>query len=379
MAPKQNTPAPAARRRQWQTLRGILGGKRLTQIGNELGIEIPAISKDAASVSARLRPENAQRIRMLMRENRAQKFTPEKADKITALAKKIILGEAELPRAPEKPAKPIMPKIHPKEAAIINDLQGTKKTMKEIAADRHVRRVLVQKIYHRMLAAGEVIPERNKGRRLMSRKTGVVGVGEIPGILAKNEAQIARKARDIFWQNRRIFRAAAIGPEDIAQYIRRHLPQKLEIFDPGRMKKAPPEKKLNRYISFHISHLALDMLKTPARAMRRRGVALQRFPTKEPGRREGEVVRLADIPERAVPQAQDPQETIDLLERISRKAGLLRREKAVVFAKIAGISGKRFAAMTGTVETNVSLIYTSARKKIANAGIAPGMGRRRGG
>ena len=380
MAPKQKRPKPAVRRRQWQMLRGILNGKNLKQIDNELGRGLTYYY--AAAVSGRLKQGNAQRLRALIRENSAKKFKRQKAGEIIELMTKVILGKAELPRGPQKPAKPIMPKVHPKKAAeILADLRRTKKTLAEIAAARGIGQQRVSNAYHRLLDAGEGIPERIRGgsQRDMSRRTGVIGRGEIPGILAKKEAQIAKKAGSIFMRYRWIFQAAGVLPEDIAQHIRGSLVWKLETFDPTKMKKAPPKEKLDRYISFHITRLALDKLKIAARKARRKAVMLQRFPTKEPGRREGEIARLADIPERTMPPEQDPQETIDLLGGISRKAGLLRQEKAVLFAKAAGLKGKRLAAMVGISESGVALIFTSARKKMAKAGIAHGTAWLRGG
>lgn len=361
-------PKPEVRRRQWRLLRGVLERKKLAEI--DRGLSKRSAQGDVVGVSARLKPENARRLALLVRENMARKFTPEKADRITALAKKIILGQAALPQVPQK-ARPILQGLPKKTAdGILADLRETGKTQKDIAVAHGVKNGRVFKAYHKLLEDGENIPERNTGsyRKSRLRRTGAISGEKIPRILAKKEAQIVGKAKYVFWQNRRVFLATGMGPEDIAQYIRKSLVWKLETFDPARMKKAPPAEKLDRYISYHISRLASDTVKTAARKARHKTQLVQRFAAKD-GR--GEETTMADIPERASTTVQDPQETIDLLEEASWKARLLQQEKAAVFAKIVGISNKQFAAMAGVKEKQAFNIYASAMKKMANARIAP--------
>jgi DNA-directed RNA polymerase specialized sigma24 family protein len=352
-------------------LGSIKAGKNITAIAREMGIRRYAVQKRLAGIRGQMWPSQRKALEMKMDAARAiatgsRKFSRQKAEKIISFAEDCILRKNITPlevsdRAIHErlPVQRVKQMEHAKKLLMETDL-----SLPAIADATGTRIGLVEAVYRQLVQRGKNPALRNvrtektiktDSSKLLDKtievKAGKRKSGKqrkkISVVMAKIESEIVKKAGIIYNTYRSLFDRAGILQEEIEDYIRRSLPQKIERI--SQMKKGFKSNLLTQ-----INWLALDKL----REARRKGkTKVQSLPH--------EIRGMEKRPELS------PKQTLKILEKMAEKAKLSIQEKAVVLGLGAELEQKTIAEMSGTTEPNINHIAKSAREKISEAGIDP--------
>lgn len=359
-------------RRRKEELRLLKQGKTTKEIASALGVGGGLVRDDYNALLRNLRPENIERFRAIKRGAARSKFSLSKAMEIISASKNVIKGHASM--LPKKPWRLPLPlrKNPKKEAQVLHELRSTKKSLTQIAGDNQASWKVVQKAYNFLKAKGEEIPVRARTYHgLMGKATGQLSRAKIAALMIEHEPAIVRKAGSFYRHYRDLFNTAGFDEKDIAGYIRRQLPHKLELFNPDSVKKVSGFENKARFVcSRQIRFLAIDMLKI---ARKKAG--------KELGSLEKPlVIARNSIGEKAFTRRgilagqirmENPEEAIALLEETAKKAGFTIQQKAVAYARFAGFTSKQIGDMGGLGSSYAWVISMEIRKKMRKAGLAP--------
>ncbi len=358
--------------RRKQVLEGIQQNKKLKEIAKALGAPYEVIRHDKVILLEKMQSKKAAKLRTLVASTVPYKFTVAKATGLISLAQKIIKGEAEL----LKPKNPMQRdvKTRPVEAGqIMQELRSTNKNLVQISKEKNTDYNVVVRIYHALIANGEKIPVRmsavNRAQKDKARITGILKQEQVAEIMGAQEAHIVNASKRMYNFYKPVFNAAAMGWEDIAQYVRKELPWKLLTFNPANWGGKSLEGKIQACCRRQINFLALDMKKRAEKSPELQ--SLDKIILGDEAAVE-RVIKLKDAIAKKEPMPLlGTKKIIKIIETIARKAFLTEQEKALIYGKVAGITERQIAKIVGLSEMGIWYCWRSIKTKLSAAGIKP--------
>ncbi len=339
------------------------------QIVRDLAINRNIFGRMVLEIRKGLTPKERIRFLEMRRENASDKFTPINARNLIRDSKKVLTGETAF--IMQKPKDPLarfykhMPAATKKAVRLI---RGTNMKFIRISEKTGLSQQKVSSMY-KILREVEQIPERRRGGEERNKnritKWYLKNKGKIPKLMQQWEPRIVSTAES-YCRNSTIFQRAGIYPDNIADYIRDSLEWKLKTFDPSRGKKMSEDIKLRNYISHQIKLLALDQLKIARRRKTQSSLGHNLTTSQEKPWTFMNILA-------AKPSARniDPEKLIALIEEVSKKANLTTQEKAIIYAKAAGLKQAQIGKIVGVNESRISQVMISTKAKATKAGFSP--------
>ena len=353
-----------------KVLEKVRDGKSRIQIVNDLAINRNTVSEILHEAEKVLAPKERRQFHKLLRENAAIKFKPANARNLIHDSKNVLVGKSAF--LLQKPKDPLAKFYMNKPAATKKAIRLIRKTnmrLVQIKKETGLSKLKISNLYH-IIKQMESIPERKTGSNQKRDKKRITkwyrnNKKKVQKLMQIWEPKIVSTAAS-YCRNSTIFQRTGIYPDNIADYIRDSLEWKLKTFDPSRGKKMSEDIKLRNHISHQIKLLALDQLKIARK--RKAQVSLGYNLTKS----QKKPWTFMDILV-AKPSARntDPEKLIALIEEVSKKAGFSIQEKAIIYAKAAGLKQHQIGKIVGVNESRISQVMISIRAKATKAGFSP--------
>lgn len=219
-------------------------------------------------------------------------------------------------------------------------------------ADVAIRRaILVEQGKISDISTNERIKESLRKKK---RRTKVLNKSKRQQILKERTEKISKMVNYIYSTNREEFDFTNMLPEKIAEELVDRMDWKLQTYNPKRLKGAE-ETKLDRYFSYHLSHIAFDL---------KRGAwkKYKRIQSLEQGKETGSTPIKEFLKAKIGTGANAP--TVQKLEQISTRLNLNILEKVVLFAKAAGLTGVKISERIGYTEMGISKIGKRLEKRV---------------